>query len=138
MERIIKVIISIALLVVLTIGFYYASKAISNVTGKSILGWVIDSFLGKKDKNLDLFVKCLNEKEIVLYIEKGNSECEEQKEIFKNSIDNLNLVDCSFKSSLCLSKNIKELPAWEFSEKEIIYGKKSLEEISEISGCVIK
>ena len=86
---------------------------------------------GTKEEKL---AKCLAEKESVLYVKIGCPICKSQQEFFGNALEFLNIVDCSIQTEICKEKQIIRVPAWEING-EIYYGKKSLEQLAELSGC---
>ena len=119
-----KVIVTFILLIILVAGFWLISKAITTYTGYSVTGI----------KNLDKFVNCLNEKKVELYVTNGCPHCKKQKELFKGYLDNLKVIDCIENSELCVEKNIFQVPTWIINNQKYVR-EKSLEEISELSGC---
>ena len=135
MKPIMKVIISIGLLLVLTLGFYYITKTISSVTGKSILGWIIKEDDCEKDVDkLECFAKCLTDKGIVLYSNPGCPHCKAQKQDFEDAVQYLNIIECSQNPEKC--SQLRGVPAWEIQgQEELIYGRQSLKKLSELSGC---
>ena len=139
MKPVVKVIITAFILVILVIGFYFATRTISAATGKSILGWVISGISGINSgqnagniEDMDDFAKCLTEKEAKIFIRNGCGYCTTQKELFGDSFQYLNSIECTEKPDLC--SLLKGVPAWQINE-EIIYGVQSLEELSRLSGC---
>lgn len=135
MKPMVKVLMSIAILAILVVGFYYITKTISAVTGKSILGWLIKTDADENEnQKLDDFAKCLTEKGVVLYIKNGCPHCRAQEEIFEDSIDYLNIIECSENVEKC--SELIGVPAWEIPGKEdFVYGRQSFEELSELTGC---
>lgn len=134
MKPLVKVIISIAVLVFLSLAFYFTSNYISSTTGKGIFGWVIKDNQDASVNNLDAFAKCLTEKGAIAYVREGCSYCKQQKEKFGSSLQYLNIVECTTEPTVCLG--LEGVPAWHISEKtDLIYGVQSLEKLSELSGC---
>ena len=135
MKQIIKVLMSIAILAVLVIGFYYITKTISAVTGKSILGWLIKEDI--EEEKLNDFAKCLSEKGVVLYVRNGCPHCKAQEEDFRSGLQYLTITECSQNVEKC--SELIGVPAWEIPGKEdFIYGRQSLEELSELTGCELQ
>jgi hypothetical protein len=132
MKSITKVVITILILFVLTIGFYYATKTLSSVTGKSIIGWII--FTGTGRDEVDNFARCLTEKGAKLYINKNSNEYEKQLKIFGSSSQYLEIIDCYENAEICQENNIKTNPTWIFNW-EIYEGFLNLEKLERISGC---
>ena len=134
MKQITKFIMIIAVLVILTTAFYYASKAISSATGKSILGQVIKN--NENTGSLDSFAECLAEKGVILFINEGCPYCAKQKEIFGNSVQYLDIVKCEEYGGTCSENKIDRVPTWLINGEKYV-GVQTLESLSEISGCVL-
>lgn len=77
---------------------------------------------------------CLTNQEITLYGLPTCSHCQEQKELFGEAFEHVDYVDCSEEETLCQNKGVSLVPTWEI-EGEMIEGKKTLEELAELSGC---
>jgi hypothetical protein len=135
MKSITRVVITIIILFVLTITFYYTTKTLSSVTGKSIIGWIIFTGTGSQTE-IDNFTKCLTEKGAKLYINKNSDEYERQLKIFGSSSQYLDIIDCYENAEICKEKNIKTNPTWIFNW-EIYEGILDLEKLKRISGCLI-
>ena len=138
-----RTVISVVILVILVISFYYISKTISSITGKSIFEWVVDKVSENdepgftveiEERNLDNFARCLNGKGTTLYIEEGCPYCLEQKRDFDSSFKYLNVIDCSQESEEC--SELEGVPAWEIKGL-IIYGRQSIERLSRLTKCEI-
>jgi len=86
---------------------------------------------GTKEEKL---AKCLTDKGAVLYVKPGCPFCKAQKEDFGDAVEFLGIVDCSVQTEICDEKQILRIPAWEINNK-IYYGKRSLEQLAELSGC---
>ena len=135
MKQIIKVVISVAILLVLTIGFYYVTKTISNVTGKSIIGWIIKQE-PKNSEELNSFVKCLSSKGVILFVNENCPYCRKQKDYFGNSLQYLEVIACETYGESCSENNIEHVPTWKINGVNYA-GVKSIEELSMLSGCVL-
>ncbi len=135
MKSITRVVVTIIILFVLTIGFYYTTKTLSSVTGKSIVGWIIFTGIGKQTQ-MDDFAKCLTEKGAKLYINENSDGYEKQLKIFGSSSQYLYIVDCDEDVKLCKEENIQKNPTWIFNW-EIYEGILKLGELKKISGCSI-
>ena len=82
------------------------------------------------DKDL---VKCISENSI-LYYSTGCSACAKQKEIFKDSYEDLTKVDCVISPEKCREAGIIKVPTWEINNEKII-GIKTIEELKELTKC---
>jgi len=136
MNSITKVVITVIILIILTAGFYYVTKTISAVTGKSILGFVIKDDENTSEGQLDGFAKCLSEKEAILFINEGCPYCAKQKEIFGNSVQYLDIVKCEEYGGTCSENKIDRVPTWLINGEKYV-GVQTLESLFEISGCVL-
>jgi len=132
-----KIVISVIILIFLTAGFYYASRTITNVTGKGILGGIIK----EDESDIDRFAKCLKEKGVMVFV---NEDCPvwiKQKEIFGSSVQYLDIVRCEEYGATCIEYEIKEdefsIPTWRINNKNYL-GFQTLEDLSELSGCQLQ
>jgi hypothetical protein len=92
--------------------------------------------LPEKEKNYDLFAKCLTNKSIVFYGSDSCPHCQNQKSMFGSSFQYVQYVNCEKNETVCVEKNIKYYPTWEISGK-LIVGEKPLKDLSKLSGCNI-
>ncbi len=138
MKPAIKVIITAFILVILVIGFYFATKTISAATGKSILGWVISgiSELGSEGtpENLDDFAKCLTEQGAKMYGASWCGHCQNQKEMFGNSFQYVDYVECTETPEICSQAGIQGYPTWMING-QLYPGEASISKLSSLSGC---
>ncbi len=98
---------------------------------------------GEKN-NYDEFAKCLTEKGINIYSSFRCSHCTQQKELFGDSYQYLNHIEChpqgpEAQTELCLQKNITGTPTWIMEpdglEIKREAGYMTIEELKEFSGC---
>lgn len=87
------------------------------------------------DGVLDGFVKCLAEKNIVMYGTETCSWCRKQKEDLGSSFQYLNYVECSVETQKCVDEKITATPTWVFPDSERVEGYLTLEELSAKSSC---
>ena len=130
MDRKVKVFISLGILVFLVLAFYFASKTITAVTGKSILGWLVKENV--KSGNLDEFAQCLSEKGARMYGRNTCPHCINQKALFGDSFNYIDYIECSSSPEQCAG--LEGVPAWKIKE-ETIYGVQSLEKLAELTNC---
>ncbi len=116
-----RVLISIVVLIILVMGFYFLSDWISRTTGYT-----------SGESEVERVVTCLNNKNAELYDSFNCKECEEQARLFGNNFKELSIVDCGNNLEKC--KNIREVPAWYVNGK-IEYGFKSLDELKILADC---
>lgn len=79
----------------------------------------------------ETLAKCIGEKSI-LYVQLGCSHCKVQEEMFGSQIKYLNVIDCFYFPEKC--EGITATPTWVINEEKYI-GKKSIEELKELTGC---
>ena len=92
------------------------------------------------DGSLADFAKCLGQKGLKLYGASWCSWCARQKELFGEAVQYLAYVECIDKETEqlteeCQKAEITGFPTWEFPGKGKEAGLKTLEELSELSGC---
>ena len=66
--------------------------------------------------------------------------CAEQKELFGSSFQYAPYIECGIQGShginqVCTDAGIKRFPTWVFTDGERVEGKKSLEYLSDKTGC---
>lgn len=85
----------------------------------------------------DDFAKCLTDKGIELYTTSWCPHCKNQKDLFGSSVQYLKLYTCDLQdAAACEKTGVESIPAWKFpNQKELSTGTKSLEELSQLSGC---
>lgn len=92
---------------------------------------------------LDDFAICLKDKGATFYGAFWCPHCQEQKKLFGSSKNLLPYVECSTadgnaQTQICIDKNIKGYPTWEFADGSRPFsGKASLEQLAEQTGCVL-
>jgi len=84
--------------------------------------------------NLDDFVSCISKK-TTLYTQEGCHACEKQENIFGDSYEKLNVVDCFDTPELC--QGITGTPTWKIGD-ELYVGVMSLEALAKITKCELK
>lgn len=89
---------------------------------------------------LDEFAKCLTDKGAKFYGAYWCGHCKNQKELFGNSLQYVNYIECAdtetgeWKEN-CTNAQITAVPTWEFADGERELGVQSLEKLAQISGC---
>ena len=81
----------------------------------------------------DTFAKALTEEGVKMYGTEWCSHCKNQKELFGNSFQYINYIDCDEESYLCQSAGVKGFPTWEI-DGQLYPGEQSLEDLSLYSG----
>ena len=125
MKAIQRILLTIGIVVVLLAGFFLVTEAITKYTGFSIT---------PETDNSDL-KNCLKEKEISLYTNTYDL-AETLKEL--KTIDNLDgveIVNCLRSKQDCSDKEIDSFPMWIINDN-IVYGDITVDELTELSGCI--
>jgi hypothetical protein len=92
------------------------------------------------DHSLDQFAQCLTDKGAKMYGEFNCPHCIDQKEMFKDSFSKIKYIECHPRGEnsqylLCIQKEIKGVPMWEFQDGAIMEGPQKLETLSEKTDC---
>lgn len=85
----------------------------------------------------DEFARCLTDKGVVMYGSTHCGACKSQKELFGESFQLVNYVECTEQSELCAEKGIRAVPTWGI-DGTLHTGLRSLESLSELSGCPLR
>jgi hypothetical protein len=100
------------------------------VLNGSFTGQVVDEL----DVPMDVFIKCLNERGVVMYGFKDNPSVNAQLSLFGVSVLNLNVIDCHISPEKC--EGVIIYPSWKIEDRVISSGL-SLGVLSDLSGCEI-
>lgn len=101
------------------------------------------SFFSKPGSNrLDSFAQCLTDKEAIFYGAFWCPHCQAQKRMFGNSVKLLSYVECSTPDGqnqlqICVDKEIKQYPTWEFADGSRLTGEVPLTQLAEKTGCTL-
>ena len=87
-------------------------------------------------QNYDDFAKCLTEKGVIMYGSEYCSHCSNQKEMFGDSFQYINYVECSENPELCTEMGILAIPTW-YINGNLYTGEKTIQELSNLSGCSV-
>ena len=82
----------------------------------------------------DGFAECLTEKGVKMYGTEWCSHCQNQKNLFGSSFQHVDYIDCDKNADACDEAGIKGYPTW-IIDGNLNPGTKSLETLSELSGC---
>jgi hypothetical protein len=85
-------------------------------------------------KNNDEFAKCLASKGVEMYGTTTCTHCIAQKQLFGNSFQYVNFIDCDKYINICLKAGVHGYPSWIINGTKY-EGKQSLEYLSFLSGC---
>lgn len=89
---------------------------------------------------LDSFAQCLTDSGAVMYGAYWCGHCQNQKEMFGNSWDEVNYVECDARGDnanpgLCAEKGIRGYPTWIFGDGTVSSGAKPLSVLAAQTGC---
>jgi type II secretory pathway pseudopilin PulG len=98
------------------------------------IGWY------RQNTRLDAFAKCLSAKQAKMYGAFWCPHCSEQKELFGASFKYAPYIECGITGQkgiqqVCKDANIGHFPTWIFANGARFEGKKSLEFLSDQTGC---
>ena len=96
--------------------------------------FVMDDSNGSDLTDLDKFAKCLTDKGATLYVSAYCGHCKNQKEMFGDSFEHVNSVECTENQELCQEKGIIGVPTWVINGLPYS-GVQSFERLSELTGC---
>jgi hypothetical protein len=104
------------------------------IAASVLFGW------HRHTSRLDGFARCLGEKQAKMYGAFWCPHCAEQKEMFGSSFKYAPYIECGIKGSkaiepVCTQNGIKRYPTWIFADGSRTEGEKSLEYLSEQTGC---
>ncbi len=87
----------------------------------------------------DDFATCLSEKGLKFYGAFWCVNCERQKQLFGKSAEFLPYIECSTpdkkQNQICIDAQIENYPTWAFPDGTRQVGVKSLQDLSQASGC---
>lgn len=92
---------------------------------------------------LEGFARCLAEKGMKFYGASGCGWCQKQKELFGEAAQYLPYIECADEETggltiECQGAGIQVFPTWQLPNGEKSSGYKSLEELSQLSGCPLE
>ena len=109
-------------------------KVMTAITFLIIFGVVIlAAFLitSKGEETSNEVAKCIGENS-VLYTQLGCSACKAQEDLFGESYQNLNVIDCFYEREKC--SEITATPTWIIKNEKYV-GVQSIEKLQELTGC---
>lgn len=106
----------------------------SNNTSETVAGTTTI----KNDDYTDRLAKSLSDKGMILYCSFNSEDCKAQKEMFGDSIQNLNFVECDAAGpdanpDECIGRGVSTYPTWIYQD-EVIQGKLDLSELAKKIG----
>ena len=96
----------------------------------------------KSNPEMDNFAKCLSDKGVKFFGSWWCPHCANEKKLFGDSMKYVNYIECSLpdksdQTQVCKEAKIKSYPTFEFADGSRVVGEKSLEELSEKTGCAL-
>jgi len=91
----------------------------------------------KEPTDMGSFAQCLTEKGAVMYGLGTCGHCNQQKELFGESFQYIDYVECSVYQDVCMDDGVTHVPAWKVGE-DLELGAKTFEELSEMYGCPLE
>lgn len=90
----------------------------------------------------DEFATCLKDQGATFYGAYWCPHCQAQKKMFGSSAKLLSYVECSTvdgnaQTQVCIDKEIKSYPTWEFADGSRLTGEIALEQLAEKTSCVL-
>jgi glutaredoxin len=86
------------------------------------------------NEELDSFAKCLTNAGLTMYGTEWCSHCKNQKELFGDSFQYINYIDCDRKSEICTLEGITGYPTWKINNQSYP-GEQSFSRLSGLTGC---
>lgn len=99
-----------------------------------VTGLFIDNDDDNNENNLDRFAKCLTSKGAKMYGADWCGHCKNQKEMFGDSFQYIDYVECTEETEACKAAGISGYPTWIINGMKYP-GEKTLEELASLSGC---
>lgn len=94
----------------------------------------------ERNTTYDAFATCIADNGAVFYGAFWCPHCQDQKEMFGDSIDLVPYVECDpngkdSQAGLCNENGVEQYPTWIFNDTQIEVGVLSFEELSEYTSC---
>jgi hypothetical protein len=121
-----RIFISIIILVVLIVAFYFVTYEVTRLTGHIISG---QSQTGD-------FEKCLEKQNITLYINSADTDATLKRTGLIDYMQYFKIQNCIKNSKPCIDNNIDEFPTWIINKKKIT-GEITISELATDANCNI-
>ena len=97
----------------------------------------------KAPNKYDSFAKCITDNGVKMYGAYWCSHCNNQKEMFGNSWQYINYIECSLpnkagQTQVCTQAGIKAYPTWEFQDGKRLDGELTFAQLSQYSNCQLE
>jgi hypothetical protein len=119
-----------------------SAKYLYAATAAVAIGLVVFAVVKNSTPSLyDEFAQCLTDNGVKMYGTWWCSHCQNQKELFGNSFEKINYIECSNKAreikQECKDAGVEGFPTWQFVDGSLASGEQSLESLAEKSGCAL-
>ena len=119
-----RVLVTIVVGIIIVMGFFMISKNITKYTG----------FFITEDEDETDFIKCLDEQDVVLYVNTNDLSTLQNIELF-DYLEYFEIMNCFGNNQPCLEKEVDSFPFW-IINNEKIRGDIDFEKLKEVSGCI--
>lgn len=120
-----KILLTIFVLILLVIGFYFVVSNISKLTGFSV---------NEGNYKNSEFESCLNNKKVTLYINSDDANEALKQIVLFDYLKDIIIINCKSGNSLCKENSITTFPSWQVGN-DVVAKDISLNELSVLSGC---
>ena len=86
---------------------------------------------------MDGFAQCLTDAGARFYGTEWCSHCQAQKEMFGESMEFINFIDCDQNKAECQAIGITGYPTWHFNDKTKLPGRQRFQTLANKTGCEV-
>ncbi len=84
----------------------------------------------------DEFATCLTESDAIFYGTEWCGFCQQQKDMFGESMDLVNFIDCDINSNECRAEGVTGYPTWKI-DGQLYPGVQQFDTLADLSGCTL-
>ena len=106
------------------------------VTAIIILSIIIFSIWAITKDNPDVseeLAKCIGENS-VFYVRTGCFACETQKDLFKENLKHLQIVNCMTQAQECINQGVSSVPTWIINNNKYV-SVQTIDKLKTLTGC---
>ena len=89
----------------------------------------------REPSKYDTFATCLAENGAKMYGTEWCPHCKNQKELFGESFDKVDYIDCDLYRTKCKQAGVEGYPTWIFNDDTRVAGTQPLEELAKKANC---
>ncbi|HTZ41830.1 MAG TPA: hypothetical protein VMC07_01320 [Candidatus Omnitrophota bacterium] len=104
------------------------------IIGILILAGIIIYFQAKPGAGVSPQIAACIGKHSIMYSQTGCHYCKQQKELFGNSVQYLNITECDINSAPCTKLGIQATPTWIINGTWYV-GVQPIEKLQNLTGC---